>query len=291
MVRTAGALYSMVHMARNRRPRIDGGVYHVMNRGNRKSLIFEDERDRHRFMQILEETCAAYQVEVIISQLMGNHFHLVVCTPLGNLSAFMQQLEGQFAQYSNWRHDRVGHLFQDRFKAVVIENDIHLFTAFWYVATNPVAARYVQRPQQWRWSTYRATVGMTRVPPYVTVNWVEVLFPAATLCESQRLCRKCMDAAQPVQAYLAVCEPDTAAAVRSYIAERLSEVVQPCTLNVLLRPPLGRLFPELQDRQSRKKAVTMAHNIYRYSLVEIARHLGVHPATASKIYCTAKRRR
>ncbi|MFM8534411.1 MAG: transposase [Acidimicrobiia bacterium] len=262
-----------------------------MNRGNRKARIFEDDSDRHRFMQLLAELAATYQVQVLTDSLMGNHFHLIVRTPHANVSAFMQQLEGQYAQYSNWRHNRVGHLFQDRFKGVVIESDVHLFTAFWYVATNAVVARYVQRPEQWPWSSYRATVGLAKLPGYLSVDWVAALFAADSLCESQRLCRRCMNDAQPVQAFLQASDPSTADSVRSYISERLSEVQQPCALNDLLRPPLEQVFSKTQSRTQFTKAVVLAHEKYLYTLAEIARHRGRTSAGISRTYCIAKKRR
>src|SRR5688572_758931 len=141
-------------MARPPRLNIPGATYHVMNRGNRKAVIFEDETDRRRFLRILVETKEEFQVDVLAGCLMDNHFHKVVLTPHGNLSEFMQQLEGRFAQYSNRRHKRVGHLFGGRFKPVIVENDIHLLTAVCYVFSNPIAAGLVRRLEEWKWSTY-----------------------------------------------------------------------------------------------------------------------------------------
>src|SRR5689334_18457107 len=98
----------------SRKPRliVKGGTYHVMNRGNRKAPIFEDERDRRRFLAILVEEMERYGVKLLAGNQMGNHFHAVVNTPHANLSDFMEQWECRFARYSNWRHHRVGHLFQ-----------------------------------------------------------------------------------------------------------------------------------------------------------------------------------
>ena len=141
-----------------------------MNRGNRKVLIFHDDRDRRRFTRILIETTEEYGVETLGGVQMGTHFHLVVLTPHANLSAFMQQLEGRYAEYINWRHGFVGHLFQGTFKGVVIENDIHLFTALWYVFSNPCAAGFCERFEEWPWSTYAATAGLRPVPAYLSIT-------------------------------------------------------------------------------------------------------------------------
>ena len=116
-----------------------------MNRGNRKAIIFEDNHDRKRFDRILVNALKDLGVELLCATEMTTHFHLGVQTPHGNISDFMQQLDGEFAQYSNRRHKRVGHVFQGRFKAVVIEDDIQLFTAIWYILANPCEGRLVSR--------------------------------------------------------------------------------------------------------------------------------------------------
>jgi putative transposase len=276
-------------MARDQRLNVRGGTYHVMNRGNRKALIYEDDRDRKRFLRIQIEAAAEYHVDVLGGVLMGNHFHQIVLTPHGNLSEFMQQLESRFAEYSNWRHGRVGHLFQDRFKCVIIENDIHLFTALWYVFTNPVVASFVRRLEDWKWSSYAATAGLAPVPRYLSIGWLETLFPATSLEESQRLFRECMNDPQPVQAYLQAVEPTMEASIRSYIVERLHELAQPCSYRTLMRPPIEHLFPAGQDRAELKRAISLAHETHGYKLAEIARCIGRHPATVSQIYCLIRR--
>lgn len=275
-------------MARDRRLNVRGATYHVMNRGNRKALIFEDDRDRRRFLRILIAAAAEYHVNVLADVQMGTHFHLIVLTPHGNLSEFMQKLEGRFAQYSNWRHARVGHLFQDRFKGVIVENDIHLFTALWYVFANPVVASLVGRPEDWKWSSYAAAAGLIPVPDYLSISWLETLFPASSFKESQRLFRECMNDPQPIQAYLQAVEPTTEAAIRSYVVARLHELAQPCSYRTLMRPPIAQLFPKDQDRAELKCAIALAHETHGFKLAEIALCIGLHPATVSKIYCSIR---
>lgn len=276
-------------VARPRRVLIPGATYHVMNRGNRKASIFEDDRDRRRFIAILIATLAEYGVELLGFSLMGNHFHLVVVTPAGNLSEFMQQLEGRFASYSNWRHQRVGHVFQGPFIGVLIESDIHLFIATLYVFMNPVVAGLATGPADWKWSSYAATAGLTSAPDYLSLSWLEVLFPAETIEDSQRRLRRLMDEARPIQAYLH--EGDALAgtqslkhAFRSYVGERYLEVSLPRLYRTAFRPSL----PELLDDNSRlchlADAIHRAHVAHGYTFAEIAVHLGIHRTTVSKIY-------
>src|SRR5690348_10750838 len=106
-------------MAESDRWRIPGGVYHVMNRGNRQCPIFEDDRDRKRFLRLLIEAKKKFGVEILMGTQQRTHFHVGVCTPRGNLPEFMQDFEGRFAKYSNWRHGRAGHLFQGPYRRVL----------------------------------------------------------------------------------------------------------------------------------------------------------------------------
>src|SRR6478736_7985558 len=189
-------------MSRPARDNVFGGTYHGMNRGNRKALIFEDNHDRRRFLQILVEASDTYRVKVLGGCQMGNHFHLVVVTPEGNLSEFMDQLQGRFARYSNLRHARVGHVFQGRFRHVCIEHDIHLLTALCYVFINPVSAGLARNLEDYKWSTYAATAGYAPSPAYLDLEWLEVLFPAGSFEESRRRFRQVMADGKPITAYV-----------------------------------------------------------------------------------------
>jgi putative transposase len=189
-------------MARPLRDRFEGATYHVMNRGNRKAIIFEDDRDAQQFLTFLMQTSHEHGVVVLLLCLMGNHFHLIIRTPHGNVSEFMDRLEGRFAQYSNWRYRRVGHLFQGRFKSVVIENDVQLLTAACYIVMNPVAAGFVKRLNAWQWSSYAATAGIALVPNYLTLDWIDILFPADSRRESQKQFRELLNEDFPVATYM-----------------------------------------------------------------------------------------
>lgn len=263
---------------------IPGGVYHVMNRGNRRSRIFEDDRDRKRFVRLLVESKSKHGVDILAGTQMWTHFHLCLCTPHGNLSAFMQDLEGRFARYSNWRHGNVGHLFQRPFRRVYIDSDLHLFIVAAYIFNNPVEARYVTRPEDWKWSTYAATAGFAPTPSYLSTTWIETLFPSHSLAGSQQLLRRCIEDPRQILSYIQVAEPATESAIRSYIAHRRALVEQPCSFSRLIRPALPELLPFSLPRSGLRSSIAVAHERHGYRLAEIARHLGVHRATVSKWY-------
>ena len=276
-------------MGRNPREEIVGGIYHVMNRGNRKVPIFEEDRDRRRFIRLLIEEKQRYGVDILAGCQMTTHFHLVVETPHGNLSDFMEQLEGRFARYSNWRHGRVGHLFQGRFPGVVIEHDIHLLTALCYVFLNPVSASLVPRPEDYKWSTYATTVGLAPLPNYLSIDWLTSLFESNSLQESQRRLHELMREAQPVVAYLrhsaTSVDPEAVRRVlRSYVGEKLQLGMLPRTYRSALRSMLPNLVQRGMPLSSRAAAIYDAHVIHGYTLAEIALELGLHKSGVSKTF-------
>jgi putative transposase len=158
-------------MVRPLRLEYEGAVYHVTSRGNERAAIFRDDRDRARFLEILGSVVSSARWALHAYCLMGNHYHLLVETPLGNLSRGMQRLNGRYTQWFNFRHDRAGHLLQGRFKAILVEKESHLLELCRYVVLNPVRARMVASAGQWPWSNYRMTLGKTRSPEWLEVDW------------------------------------------------------------------------------------------------------------------------
>ena len=137
-----------------------GALYHVTARGVAREQIFREDDDRDLFLHDLAQIVRRYEWLCHAYCLMGNHYHLMVETPATNLSAGLQRLNGVYAQRFNRLYGRVGHLFQGRFHAVIVEEDAYLLELARYVVLNPVRARLCEQPGQWRWSSYRATAGL-----------------------------------------------------------------------------------------------------------------------------------
>jgi len=133
-----------VRMARKPRALIAGGIYHVTSRGNERRAIFKDDRDRERFLQRLAESAETHQVRVYLYCLMTNHIHLLVETPMGNLSRFMGSLLTGYTVYYNRRHRRAGHLMQGRYGAQVVEGNEYLLKLSRYIHLNPVQIKPVK---------------------------------------------------------------------------------------------------------------------------------------------------
>ena len=146
-------------MTRPLRLEFAGALYHVTSRGDRKNTIFQDDIDRSKWISILELVCTRYNFSVLGFCQMTNHYHLIVETVEGNLSQGMQQLNGLYSQYFNRRHEVVGHLFQGRYKAILVQRETYLLELTRYVVLNPVRAGFVTSPDNWRWSSHACVIG------------------------------------------------------------------------------------------------------------------------------------
>src|SRR5713101_1874876 len=135
-------------MARPLRLPLPGGIYHVTARGNDRQAIFEGEADCSLFTR--------YRVRCHAYCLMGNHYHLLLETPEGNLSAAMRQLNGVYTQRFNRRYERCGHVLQGRFGAQLVDGQAYLHEVCRYIVLNPVRAALSSHPRDWRWSSFRA---------------------------------------------------------------------------------------------------------------------------------------
>lgn len=143
-------------MSRPLRIEYPGAWYHVMNRGSARQEIFCDDTDCHLFFALLSEIHEKYGIEVHAYCLMNNHYHLFVRTPLANLSKAMQHLSSIFTQMRNRLNHQDGAIFRGRYKAILVDSDSYMLTLSRYIHLNPVAAGMVQRPENYKWSSYNA---------------------------------------------------------------------------------------------------------------------------------------
>jgi len=158
--------------------RIDcaGAWHHVMNRGADHRDIFEDDADRTVFLDALALAAERFHLEVHAYCLMSNHFHLLLLSCEGKLSAGMKYLSGRFTRLTNVRAGRDGPLFRGRYYSVGITSDAHLVEACRFIHLNPVAARTTRSAQAWRWSSARACLGNGVVPRWLKTEYILDLF-------------------------------------------------------------------------------------------------------------------
>jgi putative transposase len=157
-------------MPRPLRPPIENGLYHVTSRGNRRCEIYRDGADRKYFLSLLENVVERFGWLLHAYCLMTNHYHLVIRTPLANISRGMQRLNSMHAQWFNWRYGCSGHLFQGRFHSIDVEDQSHFIELSRYVVLNPVRASIVDHPAAYTWSSYRATVGSVERPTFLACD-------------------------------------------------------------------------------------------------------------------------
>jgi len=183
-------------MARPLRVDIEDGWYHVMFRGTERMTLFADDRDREHLLELLERAVERFRIRIHAYALMRNHAHLVVVTPDANLSQAMQWLKLSYSAWFNARHDRVGPLFQGRFKGIPVENSAWAYEVSLYVHLNPImlaklglnksgkkaeslgwkkpnkeqVKRRLEKLRAYKWSSYKYYAGYQRVPDWLTVD-------------------------------------------------------------------------------------------------------------------------
>lgn len=160
-------------MARPLRIDIENGLYHVTSRGWERRAIVRDDRDRQRWLELLDRVATRCGWQVFAWALMGNHYHLYLRTPRPNLSAGMHDLNSGYASGFNRRWHRCGSLFQGRFKAVLVEDQSHAGELSRYIHLNPVRASIVEVPQEYAWTSYQDYLGMRQAPAWL--DWEAVL--------------------------------------------------------------------------------------------------------------------
>ena len=277
-------------MARPLRLEFPGAVYHVTSRGNARQVIFLDKDDRESFLGVLSSVVARFNWLCHAYCLMENHYHLMVETMEGNLSWGMRQLNGVYTQVFNRRHTRVGHLFQGRYKAILVEKEAHLLELCRYVVLNPVRAGLVKRPEEWRGSSYRATAGEAKKPVFLEVDWVLSQF-GRRRAEAKKAYRgyvlEGLQGKWPwetLKGQILLGTEDFLARLREPLRGKdlLKEV--PRAQRYVARPALAEIFKEKKGRREKRndEIIYRAHVDHGYRMGEIADHLGVHYTSISR---------
>lgn len=277
-------------MARPLRVQYEGALYHIIAGGNAKQMIFLDDRDRLKFLSWLADAVEIHNLVCHGYCLMDNHFHLLVETPDANLSNAMRDLNGNYAQSFNVRHGRVGHLFQGRYKAFVIEKDSYLLEVARYVVLNPVRAAMVKHPQDWRWSSYRATVGLRKAPDWLHIDWLLGNFSKGRIAaqkEYRKFVVSGIDGRNPYDDL----EHDFILGTPQFVywiwdnhtAGTETTKDYPRQQRIVGRPKLEEIFVDGMNKEERNAAIAFARVRCGYLVAEIARCLGLDSSYVGKI--------
>ena len=149
-------------MARHLRAEVEGGLYHIIARGNNRQLIFHDDADFKKFLSLLTVQKAKLGFYLYAYCLMSNHFHLALERREEKVGRIMQRVLTGYSQYYNRKYRKVGHVFQGRHKAILCEADKYLGELVRYIHLNPVRAKMVRKAERYPWSSQRAYLGMER---------------------------------------------------------------------------------------------------------------------------------
>ena len=159
-------------MARQLRINYPGAFYHITSRGNERKAVFKSKRDREKFLEYLETATLRYDAVVHVYCLMDNHYHLLLETPSGNLPQIMHHINGAYTTYFNVKRGRSGHLFQGRYKAILVDADEYAKELSRYIHLNPVRAKMVERPEEYKWSSYQDYTGARKPHEWLNRDFV-----------------------------------------------------------------------------------------------------------------------
>jgi REP element-mobilizing transposase RayT len=278
-------------MARPLRLEYPGACYHITSRGNARQAIFRDDVDREAFLAIVSSAVKRFGWEIYAYCLMGNHYHLLFVTPLANLSRGMMHLNGLYTQRFNRRHARVGHVFQGRFGAILVERETYLLELARYISLNPVRAGMVSAAEDWRWSSHRAHAALVAAPPWLRVEPILERFADDAMqaaLQYRRFVAAGVGLASPwsqLRGQVLLGTDLFAERLRERLAQRAVSREVPRADRWVARPALETLLPrtELSGRPPRNAAVAGACLTHGYTLAEVARHTGLHYSTVSRI--------
>jgi putative transposase len=271
-------------MARPIRIEYPGAFYHVISRGNARARIYRSNRDKQKFLEIFSETTDRYHLICEAYCLMGNHYHFLIETPLGNLSSAMRFLNSKYAQWFNYKYDRVGHLFQGRHTSILVEKDAYVAELARYIVLNPVKAKLVEHPGQWRFSSYRATVALDREPDWLSIDNLLQRFGQNKTISMKQYEKFVLDALnkdidfRPVQQiYLGSDGFIQSAQIRSNTKAYSFEVTRKSVL-----PPRQTIVTLVEGCRDRNSAMQKIYQSGHYTMYEIAQFFDLHYSTVSR---------
>jgi REP element-mobilizing transposase RayT len=277
-------------MARPLRIEYPGALYHVTARGNARDWIYVDDEDRETFLELLGDVVASFNWALHAYCLMGNHYHLLVETPEANLGHGMRQLNGVYTQRFNRRHERVGHVFQGRYKAILVEKDAYLLELARYVVLNPVRAGLVGDPAEWPWSSYRATAGLDGRPPWLSVDWLLSAFSrqrAAARDQYRQFVAQGIGRGSPWDQLQGQIYLGSASFVQSVAEERAGDAAE---VPRAQRRPAPPSLDELAAQYPRDEAIARAFASGGYTLRDIGAYFDLHYSRVSRIAQRAKQK-
>jgi len=272
-------------MARPLRIEFAGALYHVTARGNARENIYRDDADRQQFLTLLQHTVERYNWYCHAYCLMDNHYHLLIETNTATLSKGMKFLNGTYTQYFNRQHKRVGHVFQGRFKGILVQKESHLLELSRYIALNPVRAHMVRTAEEWPWSSYRATAGYDEGEACLTTEWVLAGF-AETKNLAQQRYRDFVAAGRGQPSPWQKLKNQIFLGDENFVNEMQCKLNPEQSLKDIPRKqkqaPVKPLSFYAEKYKTRGQSLAQAYLSGHYTLAQVGEHFGVSYATVSR---------
>lgn len=273
-------------MVRSLRIEYPGALYHITSRGNKQENIYLSDDDRILFLEIFSQVCQRCNWVCYAYCLMSNHYHLLIETPFANLSKGMQLLNGIYTQKFNHSHSRVGHIFQGRFKGILVEKDNYLIELSRYIVLNPVRAKMVSSAKDWPWSSYPATINILTKPSWLSTDFMLSLFSqnkSIAILKYQQFVNEGVGNNAPWhnlknQIYLGS---------ENFVAEMQKKIEQEKEFTYIPQAhymPVRCSLKEYENIASnRNECIRIAYASGQFSLAEIGEYFGLHYSWISRI--------
>lgn len=273
-------------MARPLRIEYHGALYHVTSRGDGRDDIYLDDEDKEAFLEIVSDVCERFNWVPHAYCLMTNHYHLLLETPDANLSLGMRQLNGVYTQRFNRNHSRVGHVFQGRYKAILVQKESYLLELSRYIVLNPVRARMVRAAKDWPWSSYRATAGFIAKPKWLEVDWILSAF-GKNKGIAQESYREFVSEGRNQPAPWDNLVNQIYLGSEAFVAQAQDMLEKGADLSEVpaaQKRPVPKVLAEYERQgKDRNHAILLAYQGGGYSMKEIGEYFGVHYSRVSRI--------
>jgi REP element-mobilizing transposase RayT len=272
-------------MSRPLRIELAGGLYHVTSRGDGREDIYLSDADRLAWLDVFGQVCKRFNWVCHAWCQMTNHYHILIETPEANLAQGMRQLNGVYTQRFNRAHARVGHVFQGRYKAILVERDSYLLELARYVVLNPLRARMVRRIENWPWSSYHATCGQEAAPTWLQTDWILAQFGRQRASAIRKYVEFVHEGARLPGVWTQL-QGQIYLGSEAFVKTMQAKIDQKPALDEIPRAQRRALVQALTDferRYSRNEAMARAYLSGQHTMLAIAEHFGVHYSTVSRM--------
>ena len=272
-------------MARPLRLELAGALYHVTSRGDGQEDIYLSDADREAWLAVLGQVCMRFNWMCHAWCQMSNHYHLLIETPQANLAQGMRQLNGVYTQRFNRLHGRVGHVFQGRYKAILVERDSYLLELVRYVVLNPLRAGMVKRLEAWPWSSYLATCAQAPAPDWLQTDWILAQFGRQRVSAIRKYVAFVHEGARLPSVWTQL-QGQIYLGSAGFVKKMQAQIEKKPALDEIPRAQRRALTQSLADferRYDRNEAIAHAYLSGQHTMASIAVHFGVHYTTVSRL--------